>query len=66
LAIMATTNVTEVKRRSLTLISRTHRYGTADPRTVQAARELAEARADAAQAEASRLRALADALAVAT
>jgi uncharacterized membrane protein YqiK len=63
---MATTNVTEVKRLSLTVISRTHRYGPADPRTVKAAQELAEARADAAEAEATRLRALADAMAVAS
>lgn len=41
-------------------------YGRDDPRTVAAARELAEARADAAQAEATRLRRIADEMAVAS
>jgi hypothetical protein len=63
---MARMNVSEVRRLALTLASRTYRYGEADPRTVQARRELAEAKAQAAEAEAARLRALADAMAVAS
>lgn len=46
--------------------SYSNHYGEHDPRTVAAARELAEARAQAAEAEARRLRALADAMAVAS
>ena len=41
-------------------------HGAADPRTVQARRAWLTAKADAAQAEADRLRAQADALAVAS
>ncbi len=63
---MARMNVSEVRRLALTLASRTYRYGPDDSRTVEAARALAEAKADAAETEAARLRALADALAVAS
>lgn len=52
----------QYRRLWLTLASREYHFGPDDPRTIAAARELAEAKAQAAQAEADRLRALADAM----
>ena len=54
-------NDSHLRRLWLTAGSRKRWYGEDDPRTIMAAREYAEARADAAQAEADRLKALADA-----
>jgi hypothetical protein len=54
--------IQEIKRLRLTAASYAHHYGPDDPRTTAAARELAEARARIAEAEAIRLRAIADEL----
>lgn len=54
----------KIRRLRLTAESYRHHYGEDDPRTIRAARELAEARAQIAEAEAVRLRAIADEMAV--
>ena len=59
-------NVSEVRHAFLIVASRTRHYGPDDPRTIEAIRALAEAKAEAAEAKAARLRALADAMAVAS
>lgn len=52
----------DVKRWRLTVYTRTRCYGEADPRTIEAARELARARVTAAEAVVARWQAELDAL----
>lgn len=53
---MTVMDVNEIRRLIVTVASRTRYYGTADPRTMQARRDLLTAKIAAAEAETARLR----------